>query len=78
LFVAERWQVDETAEMTDEERAVYQKYKPKTVDELKDFMRWNGQQVTGTKVRNRPLCPLLCLLSSLFRSNSSRDASMAN
>jgi hypothetical protein len=36
--------------MTDEEKAIYQKYKPKTVDELKDFMRWNGQQVTGTKV----------------------------
>jgi hypothetical protein len=43
-------QADETADMTEEEKAIYQKYKPKTVDELKDFMRWNGQQVTGTKV----------------------------
>ena len=33
-----------------EERSVFEKYKTKTIDELKDFLRWNNQMLSGTKV----------------------------
>jgi hypothetical protein len=41
--------IDEES-LTPEEQAAFNKYKSLTVDQLKDFMRWNNQQIGGTKV----------------------------
>lgn len=42
--------------MSPEERIVYQKYKAMNVEQLKEYMRWNSQMVTGTKVRLDVFC----------------------
>ena len=44
------------------ELELFDKYKTKTVDELKDYCRWNNQMISGTKVRSAhfPFCiPIL-------------------
>jgi hypothetical protein len=42
-------QEQELEGMPEGEREVFVKYKAKTIDELKDFLRWNGQLLSGTK-----------------------------
>eukprot|EP00602_Paraphysomonas_sp_CaronLab_P012598 CAMPEP_0185039768 /NCGR_PEP_ID=MMETSP1103-20130426/37016_1 /TAXON_ID=36769 /ORGANISM="Paraphysomonas bandaiensis, Strain Caron Lab Isolate" /LENGTH=375 /DNA_ID=CAMNT_0027578805 /DNA_START=87 /DNA_END=1214 /DNA_ORIENTATION=+ len=40
---------DALDDLSEAEQNVYAKYKAKTLDELKDYMRWNNQHITGTK-----------------------------
>ena len=42
--------------MSDDERSLFQKYNALTVDGLKDFMRWNNQPATLTKVHSIFFC----------------------
>lgn len=41
---------DGAGPVTGDEDEVYALYKGKTIDELKDFLRWNNQVLKGTKV----------------------------
>ena len=38
--------------LSEQERSLFEKYKSCTVDELKDFLRWNNQMISGSKVRH--------------------------
>jgi len=46
---SKRVKSDDVSNFTEEEQPLFEKYRAKTVEELKDYMRWNGQQITGTK-----------------------------
>ena len=46
-------QGDALDDLSEAEQNVYAKYKAKTLDELNDYMRWNNQHITGTKVRHK-------------------------